>query len=1181
MKSRVLWLGVFLSLSLSVLAQDTASITGTVTDPSGAAVVSAQVTVSSPERGINRTTTTNDSGDFLVAGLSPGSIDVAVTAKGFKKYEAKGVILGVGQKARADVALQVGTSTTEVEVEGTNVAQVETQSSDLTGSVTGKQISQLQLNGRNFAQLATLVPGVTNQSGQDEGTVGVYGNVAFSVNGGRTEYNNWELDGGDNMDNGSNTTLNVYPSLEAIAEFKVLTSNYGAQYGRNGSGTVEVETKSGTSQFHGNAYEFLRNDAFNAPTFFQGGIVPPYKKNDYGYTIGGPVYIPGLYNKDKQKTFFFWSEEWRRDRVPATTFNTPVPTLAERAGDFSADCPGTQCPVQPQTVNAAVNPNAGQPFPGNQVPVDPNAAGLLQLIPQPSNGSANFRASPIQATSWREELVRIDHNLTDKQRLTFRFIHDSWNTVTPTPLWTNATSWPTVQTAFTGPGVGLVTRLTSTFAPTLLNEFVFSYTADHIGLVNQGAWKRPPGFNIPGLFNNGFGGGRLPGITFSGGPLNGLGEDPGYIPNGPYNSNPTYTYRDNMTKILGKHNLQFGAYFVAAQKNELSANAGPSASPGGSVNGFLVFSSSATSVTTGNPFADLLMGQISSFGQQNQQLKYYNRYKIVEPYFQDDWHATSRLTLNLGLRLSLFGTYRERYHQAYNFEPGTYVPGASFLNPDGTVGGNVFNGLVQCGVGKAPAGCITGHLFNPAPRIGFAWDPTGNGKTAVRGGYGIFFEHTNGNEGNTESLENSPPGVQVPVQSNIAGYNNIGNVSGIFPLGVAAIPTKAVWPYSQQWHFDIQRQVFRNTVATVSYVGSKGTHLTRVTDLNQLRPVPLSLNPFSAGQPLTSTICGTVTPTSAMVNGNPITNATVLANLNVACGASANPYRPFQGFSDITHFEDAASSNYNGFEASLRRSVGALQLSFAYTYSHSIDDSSSRGDAGFVDSYNPAGNRASSNFDQRHVLNASWVYDLPFFKSPGVANKLLGGWEYSGIMTFQTGTPFNVVNGGGTGIAASDNAGVGNGVSTSHSYPDVAGSPKSGIPSASVQGFGPLLFNPGAFVAPRGLTFGDAGRNPLKNPQRTNFDMAVFKHFRFTESLALEFRAEAFNVFNHREWQFIGGAGGSGANNSPVQNFTNSTGCYGGPNNSSGDASCLGNSFLHIGAVHNARILQLGAKFIF
>jgi hypothetical protein len=483
---RVMVVIVPLVLTFCAAAQDTGSITGTIKDPSGAAVPNAAVVVTSPEHGINRHTVTNSTGEYSASALPGGTYDVIVTAAGFKKFQAKGVVLDLAQRARVDVTMQVGSISTEVVVEGTNVAQVETQSSDLSGVVTGRQITQLELNGRNFTQLITLVPGVSNQTGQDEGTVGVYGNVAFSVNGGRTEYNNWELDGGDNMDNGSNETLNVYPSLEAIAEFKVLTSNYGAQYGRNGSGTVEVETKSGTNSFHGNAYEFVRNDAFNARNYFVPNV-PPYKKNDYGYTIGGPIW--------KNHTFFFWSEEWRRDRVPGQNFNQPVPSIQERAGDFTDQCPGANCPVvngnpTPDLTTVGFNAN------------DPTIQGLLSEIPLPTQGSGAdsvYVASPVQPTNWREELIKLDHNLTDKQRVTFRFIHDSWQTTTAVPLWTNQGSFPTIQTNFKGPGVALVARLNSTFSPTLLNEFVFSYTTDHIILNDVGNWKRSAfsGFAVP------------------------------------------------------------------------------------------------------------------------------------------------------------------------------------------------------------------------------------------------------------------------------------------------------------------------------------------------------------------------------------------------------------------------------------------------------------------------------------------------------------------------------------------------------------------------------------------------------------------------------------------------------------------------------------------------------------
>ena len=797
MKSSRVLLGMSLVLMFCAAAwAQTGSITGTVKDPSGASIAGASVVITSPDRGITRTMSTNSTGDYNQSALPQGSYDVIVSATGFKKFQAKGVALDVAEKARVDVTLEVGAISTEVIVQGENVAQVETQSSELAGTVTGKEITQLQLNGRNFTTLVTLVPGVSNQTGMDEPQVGINGNVGFSMNGGRTEYNAWELDGGDNMDNGSNSTLNVYPSVDAIAEFKVLTSNYGAQYGRNGSGTVEVETKGGTKSFHGDAYEFVRNDAFNALNYTDmashggSGKIAPYKKNDFGYTIGGPVFIPGVYNKDKQKTFFFWSQEWRRDRVPAS-FNTVVPYSAERNGDFSDLClptPGPDCPTDPRS---------GLPFDGTlgPLPVDPAAAALLPLIPVGTvdvPGASSYITNTTLPTTWREELVRVDHNINEHNRATFRYIHDSWKTIEPGPIWDSA-SFPTTQTSFDGPGVSLVARLTSTISPSLLNEFVASYTTDHITFSSVGYFKRPDSFPMGFIFNNGFGG-KLPAITLSGGKYDGIAQDPnGIWPEGPYNSNPTYTYRDNITKIIGRHNLMFGAYFVAGQKNELSSV---------QVNGALTFDTGSP-VSSGNAFADMLLGNIASYTQGSNQLKFYNRYKIFEPYFQDDWRVTDRLTLNLGLRVSLEGTYRDRYKHAYNWDPAVFDPAtAPVLNPDGSLAtdvtgaiiGNPLDGLVQCGAGGVPVGCSKGHLFNPAPRIGFAWDPRGNGKTAIRGGYGVFFEHANGNEANTEGMEGqTSPLLQSQTQNVINGYLAVGAGGWRHRSQLISTPFRSKW----------------------------------------------------------------------------------------------------------------------------------------------------------------------------------------------------------------------------------------------------------------------------------------------------------------------------------------------------------------------------------------------------
>jgi len=1289
------------------------AILGTVTDSTGAVLAGATVTITGAN-GVTNTATTDDKGVYAISGLATGTYSITISAPNFKDFHSDGLNFAAREDLPLDASLEPAGEVTSVNVEGQKVSQVETETSEIVGTVTEKELVSLGLNGRNFTQLIALTPGVSNQTGQDEATVGITGSVRYSVNGGRVEYNSFEIDGGDVLNaglNGNKSTLIVYPSLDALSEVKVLTSNYGAMYGRTASGTVLAETKSGTNQFHGVAYEFFRNEMFNARNYFDApGRTPLYRRNDFGFTLGGPLFIPGFYNKKKDKTYFFFSEEFRLERSPIgpggdkTAYNQAVPSLAERTGNFSDVCPfvaagqnglpGGQstfyrqnaaggnvypdCPAiaQASTVDPCANSRILKPcptqtwltFPGNVIPIDPNSAILMKtgVIPAPdastgcnSTTGSCFDAFVSPRTYWREELFKIDHNVTANMKAEFRYIHDSWDTTALNPQWgTVVNSFPTVQSSFTGPGISMLARVTNTISPTLLNEFVFSYTSDHIKMqnlqTNFSQWQRPAGLDMGYLFNNGFGG-KIPGIVIGGTNAEyggqGFGIDPGYLPW--HHSNPTYTWRDDLSKIVGKHTLQFGVQYVIAQRNELNQAVGANT---GDVQGILTYNNVSSLYSTGNAFADFLLGPglnvtrngIKTFQQDSAQQNYYSRYRVAEPYFQDDWRMSPKFTLNLGLRMSLFGTWQTKYDDVYNWVPSAFsrsvAAGLTIDTKNGdlavpgtcdSTGGNctpipmnlnnldprIINGLVRCGVKSVPNGCINGHLFNPAPRVGFAWDPKGDGKNSIRAGYGIFFEHGVGNEANAGSLEGSAPLVLDATQNSPFTYACIGGVgagcpgNGAYPLNVTAIPTHAVWPYVQQWSLSYQREVSKNTVATIAYVGSKGTHLATELQINQLRPPLESDNPFdpgglAAGQPITTALCDTYDGSSftfPTANGGGTrwsylsANGAVInpdfTNLEAACYGTAakffpdpNSLRTFApGFSRIFSLENVADSSYHAMQATVRRQAGRLTLGAAYTYSHSIDDSSDRSDTTLVNAFDLASNRASANFDQRHLLNISYIYALPdlskFFETPinegpvtpsRAARVIFDHWEISGITTVQSGTPFSVINGASpNGVSVLDNAGVANGTNAG-SYPDVIGNVHAQAPylGNNPSSFGPILGNPAAFGAPVGLTFGDASRNYMTNPRRTNFDVSFLKHFKVTEGSNLEFRAELFNFFNHTQFRIydpdVGNTG------------SNVISCYGGANNSAGDASCLvGNAFLHPVDAHRARTVQFGMKYLF
>jgi Carboxypeptidase regulatory-like domain/TonB-dependent Receptor Plug Domain len=1316
---------------------------GIVTDPSGAVIPGGTATAAGKAGPV--TANANAAGQYVINGLAPGAYKLTVAATGFAPFVTD-ITVAADQALELDAALQPPSSKTEVNVEASNAAAVETESAHIEGTITQKEVEKIGLNGRNFSQLIALAPGVSNQTGQDEAKVGVAGSVKYSVNGGRVEYNNFDVDGSDVLNaglNGAESTLMVYPSLDAIQEVKVLTSNYGAMYGRTASGTVLVTTKSGTPKFHGNLYDFVRDEAFNARNYFDPPGKPPlYRRQDFGGTIGGPII--------KDKAFFFWSEEFRLEKSPLGPggepgdFNQAVPTLQERGiGVNDPNCPAGAtcadfsdvCPVATASFNRGQYPDCPAPNGTVQtiIPIDYNSQAILNsgLIPLPNsatgcNSTLANTSNPITgqpnmpcyvavispATYWREELGRFDYNFTQSTRLSFRYIHDSWNTTVPTPLWGYVqNSFPTVQNKFDGPGTSMVVRLSQTITPSLVNEFVASYVNSHITLSDvgaQGGVIQPPQngmcdpagdacIKVGSIFKNGFGG-KPPGLVIAGtnGQYggNGFAADPSYMPW--EHTNPTYSLADNISKAIGKHTLQFGIQIADSQRSESNGAIGAAT---GDLQGILTFSNQNNPGTSGNTFADFLRGAnvpgaapsntpntIQSYQQDSAQLRYHNNYWIYEPYVQDDWRVSRHLTLNLGVRFSLFQQFHEKNLNAYNWElsafnqtlaataqiaPPSPVTGfqGGYLevngqplvinpaNPGAALANSVVtNGLVRCGVNGVPASCMSGHLFNPAPRIGFAWDPKGDGRTSIRAGYGMFFEHGTPKEANTGSLEGSAPLNFTMTNPYPGNYSNIGmDPNGdqvAYPLDVTSIPTKTVWPYVQQWSLSVQRQLPKDMVATIAYVGSKGTHLSAELQLNQLPLAPTGPNtgifatgnPFGPGQPITSSDCQSYTgglnsAGTGFVPGNfTVGNTTVFpqdpawTNLVAACYGDfahiqsptppPNALRTFApGFQRVLSLQNIADSQYHALQTTIRRTRGPLTVGASYTYSHSFDDSSDRSTANFVNSADIKSSWASSDFDQRHLFNFSYVYDLPkisgfmerasSFKatesnadisdaqpSPApatstshVLRQALDGWQISGVTVFQSGTPFSVLNGGSSaGISVLDNAGVANGAGIG-SYPDVIGNPRSHIQPGinNTQSVGPLLLNPAAFAAPQGLTFGNAGRNFLNNPHRLNFDLSLLKTFKITENSNLEFRAETFNIFNHTQFRIFNPNIGNTAKNT--------ISCYGGPNYSAlGGLTTLtnqagsqavnidcttGGSFLRPVDSHRPRTLQFGLKYSF
>jgi hypothetical protein len=1062
---------IFLSalLSLTLLPAPVVSaqavsgtILGSVTDPSGAALAGVRITLTQTATGFTRTVTSDESGEYSAPSLPPGSYTITVEQAGFKKLSLSNLQLSVDQKARVDLKLEVGATTESVTIEG-SAPLIQTESSDVSGLVSETQIKNLPLNGRNFVQLTRIIPGVlrgipgANIDGA--GSLAWRASASFSANGQRTRDNNFMLDGVDNNETWLNSVV-IFPSVDALEEFKVQTSTYSAEFGRSSGGVVNIQIKSGTNQFHGSGFEFLRNDKLDANDFFNNKnnrARPPFKQNQFGGAFGGPVF--------RDRTFFFMDYQGGRIR-DSKTYLSSVPTLKMRNGDFS------------ELNRVIYDPTTRQPFTGNAIPanrIDPAAKNIIdQLYPLPNVAGQttatgqiinNFLFNPVLKRQDDQFDVKINHNLSEKNTFFGRYSFERTERFLPATL-------PHGDAGATfGAGTGLIRGQsfafndTHTFNPQWLNEFRFgvSRIAFKVTSIDAGTNLAEkvgiPGVNIVDTAT------AMSQITFTPGDIRNLGA----------NSNqPLFTFLDtiqlfdNVTHTRGSHTLKMGFNYTRRRRNVLNVDnivgnfnfqAPITSNCGGSTTACTI------NPNTGFSFATFVLGYPTAINRQLMQGIFGERRPEYGAYVQDDWRVSSRLTLNLGLRYDLFVPYVEVYDRQSNFDTST---GKFVVASDNAViNGQEYGRYLQV---------IPKTDF--APRLGFAYDVSGNGSTVVRGGYGIFWN--NPLTGTSSSKAINPPFLlsQSITTTLLPGRRLSEGLPAPPALDVNRAPagaTRSIFDpdfrdgYAQQWNLNVQRQFGRDYALDVSYVGSKGTHLVVKRDINVAPP--------------------TVGVTNQDVN------------------------RPFiklaPAVRSLSRVESSGDSNHHALLARFsKRFSQGFQVVNSYTFGKTIDIVSDT-EGTVQNPYNFRRDRAVSDFDVKHTFTSSWTYELPFGKGRAVgsgvndvANKFIGGWQLSGIFLKRSGLPFTVNQ--QQGVLST---GTGN-------RPNRVGSGKLDNPTIDrwfdLSAFTPTTDNTG--------TYGNSGRNILRQPGQTNVDLSLVKETRFREKLNTQFKVEFFNAFNHPQF---------------------------------------------------------------
>ena len=1136
-----IWLFSAVMLLAGVLAgqEITGDIRGVVKDPSGAVVSIAKVSIINSERSaIVRVVNTSSDGSYVAPNLPVGHYQIAVEASGFKKFVANNVVLNVNDHLIVDAQLEVGATGEVVNVEESPVA-VNTETSESSGVLNGTQIRELSVLSRNFIQLVTLQPGVASDMATDQLYVGASNPTGFSnqinlaINGSRPSQNSFLIDGADDMQRGADLLLLAFPSIDSISEFKVERSNFLPEHGRTSSGEVSVVTRGGTNAFHGSAYEFFRNDYLNANNYFNNDTNPitprpPMRWNDWGFTFGGPI--------QKDKTFFFYSQEWRHFITYTDFTSGELPSTAEMAGNFpfpvcvSRDSSGHCNSLSTSVTN-----------------IDPTAAAYLKDI-YSKLPPINLQPDLLVSTNrnlyyYREESARVDHNFGQKVDVFVRYSDDSVPTTEPGGLFTGEPLPGVATTQSNEPAHILSAHMTASLSNTLVNDAGYSYSWGAITSTPIGTMALANSPDIKPTLPFTSNAGTVPFLSFD--------YPQGLFGFGPYHSyNTNHSISDTLSKTVANHSLKFGGvinYFTLDENStnnasyyiDSSANCGLS-SPAGCTTGGSTDPNGPDSTFEQN-WANFLLGKVNTFTQSQFPLRDLISQKEFEFFAQDEFRVRRNFTLDFGLRYSLFQSPHSTNNIFSTFDARSYnaaaapavqggIGGIDFGNVAGAAGYYVnpantaqLPGLIQAGH-NSPWGQALAPTQKKdfAPRFGFAWDPFSDHKTSVRGGYGIFYG-TNSVD-NQEYSQNTNPTFSP--QSAFYLNTNLTDPTGP-PAGPNTTtqppfiygPNPLAWkpPYTQQFDLDVQREVAHGTLLDIGYFGNLGRNLMGVVDVNMPHPLAFQNIPGYCSY-----------------------YATTYGNTECYFHAfdyqSLNQIRPYQGYDAINLFSSVYTSSYNALQAQLQKHfTDNSQIVLNYTWSHDLTDASENF-RGAQNTYNLKGDWGNSVFDRRNIFSGSYVYFVPFMQGQqGFAGHVLGGWELSGVVYLTSGRHYDP----SMSSCDADFAGMGLcGNTWAGDRPDMISDPNVNAPHTVKE-----WFNTAAFVIP-GCTVsnprctptdppirpGDGHRGTIVGPPDYRWDASIFKNTKISERFTTQFRVEFFNALNHTN--FAQGAPVSGMSTS-------------------------------------------------